>query len=362
MIKFLDLAAINNRFRKEIDSRISCIQDLGSYLYGQENENFCRNFATYCGTRHALGVANGLDALRILIKALGFGPGDEIIVPSNTYIATILAVSDCGCTPILVEPNIETYNINPASLEIAITPRTKAIIVVHLYGQAVHMETVWELAQKYQIKIIEDAAQAHGAFYQERRTGNLGDAAAFSFYPSKNLGCMGDGGGITTNDTSLYEKCKIIANYGSHIKYHNIYKGINSRLDEIQAAILDIKLKYLDEDNTKRREIASYYRTHIINKKIHIPQIDNEKEHVWHIFAVRVANRDDFQNYLTQHGIQTNIHYPIPPHKQLAYQEWNYCSYPVSEKIHREIISLPISPIMKEQDVKYIVEVVNDYV
>jgi len=260
MIAFLPLDKINNRFRDEIDARIKTILDKGWYLQGEENEEFCKHFSEYCGTKYALGVANGLDALNLILRAYGFGPGDEIIVPANTYIATILAISENGCTPVLVEPDINTCNIDPDLIEAAITPRTKAIMVVHLYGQAVQMEKVWDIARRHGFKIIEDAAQAHGAYYQGKRTGNLGDVAAFSFYPGKNLGCMGDGGGITTNDQELYEKVKALANYGSDRKYHHIYKGTNSRLDEIQAAVLDVKLAHLDADNARRREIATLYR------------------------------------------------------------------------------------------------------
>ena len=460
MIKFLDLEKINNRFRDEIDGRIAKILDKGWYLQGEENETFCKHFAQYCGTKYCVGVANGLDAINLIIKAYGFSEGDEIIVPSNTYIATILAVSENGCTPVLVEPDINTYNINPDLIEEKITPKTKAIIVVHLYGRAVDMEKIWELAKKYNLKIIEDSAQAHGAVYTPRsttvtsaacdklaqeafaqqsdkkgiRTGNLGDASAFSFYPGKNLGCMGDGGCITTNDEELYKKVKAIANYGSDRKYHHIYKGVNSRLDEIQAAVLDVKLKYLDEDNEKRREIAEFYLENIKNPKIILPYTplplgsmrnnlaqevfaplagemsrsdkggcnddivlhsvkevfldfdtplppsgtspargaeasreDLEKlentplQTVWHVFPVRTENRDGFQKYLTDNGIQTIIHYPTPPHKQLAYKEWNNLSFPISEEIHRTIISLPISPVMTDDEVKKVVEVVNAF-
>ena len=361
MIKFLDLEKVNNRFRDEIDFRIKTILDKGWYLQGEENEKFSRNFAAYCGVKHALGVGNGLDALRLIIKAYGFGAGDEIIVPANTYIATILAITDNGCTPVLVEPDINTYNINPDLIEEKITPKTKAIMVVHLYGQAVPMQKIREIAQKYNLKIIEDAAQAHGAIYQNHRVGNLGDAAAFSFYPGKNLGAMGDAGGITTNDDALYEKVKAIANYGSDRKYHHIYKGINSRMDEIQAAILDIKLPYLDKDNSRRREIAQNYRENIKNPLIILPKTYSEASHVWHVFAVRTNNRDKFQKYLNENGVQTIIHYPTPPHKQPAYKEWNNISYPISEKIHQEIISLPISPVMTDNEVKELIRIVNAY-
>lgn len=361
MIKFLDLKKINNRYREEIDSRIKNILDKGWYLQGEENENFTKNFANFCGTKFALGVANGLDALNLIIKAYGFGNGDEIIVPANTYIATILAISENGCIPILVEPDIKTYNINPDSIEEKITTKTKAIMVVHLYGQTVQMEKIWKIAKKYNLKIIEDSAQAHGAIYQENRTGNLGDASGFSFYPGKNLGCIGDGGAVTTNDEELFNKIKAIANYGSDRKYHHIYKGVNSRLDEIQAAVLDIKLKHLDSDNNKRREISKYYRENIKNSKIILPKTYDEKSHVWHIFAVRTKNRDEFQKYLTEKGIQTIIHYPTPPHKQGAYKEWNNLSFPITEEIHNTILSLPISPVMTDSEIEKVVEVVNEY-
>ena len=361
MISFLPLDKINNRFRDEIDTRIKTILDKGWYLQGEENERFCRNFAAYCGTKYALGVANGLDALYLILRAYGFGPGDEIIVPANTYIATILAISENGCTPVLVEPDINTYNIDPDLIETAITPRTRAIMVVHLYGQAMQMEKVWELAKQYELKVIEDAAQAHGAFYQGRRTGNLGDAAAFSFYPGKNLGCMGDGGGITTNDDELYAKVKALANYGSDRKYHHIYKGVNSRLDEIQAAILDVKLAHLDADNTHRREIAAYYRHAITNPRVILPQTYDEDAAAWHVFAVRTERRDEFQQYLANNGVQTIIHYPTAPHKQAAYAEWNERSYPITEKIHNEIISLPISPVITSKEAAYVASMVNTW-
>ncbi len=366
MIKFLDLEKINNRFRDEIDSRIKTILDKGWYLQGKENETFTKNFAQYCGTKYCIGVANGLDALNLIIKAMGFGVGDEIIVPANTYIASILAITQNGCTPVLVEPDINTYNINPDLIEEKITSRTKAIMVVHLYGQAVQMEKIWELAKKYNLKIIEDSAQAHGAGInvegQIKRVGNLSDASGFSFYPGKNLGCMGDGGAVTTNDDELAAKIKAIANYGSDRKYHHIYKGVNSRLDEIQAVVLDVKLKYLDKDNQRRREISQYYRENIKNEKIILPETYNEDSHVWHVFVVRTQERDRFQQYLLDNGIQTIIHYPTPPHKQECYKEWNSLSFPITEEIHKTIISLPISPVMTDEEVEKIVEVVNKYI
>lgn len=361
MLKFLDLYKINERYRKEIDTRIKEVLNSGWYLLGNQDKTFENNFANYCGVKHCIGCANGLEALTLIIRALGFKQGDEIIVPANTYIASILAISENGCTPILVEPDIKTYNINPDLIEEKITEKTKAIMVVHLYGQAVQMQKIWDLAKKYNLKIIEDSAQAHGAIYQGKRTGNLGDVSGFSFYPGKNLGCLGDGGCVTTNDDELALKIRALANYGSHKKYCNLYKGINSRLDEIQAAVLDVKLKYLDEDNEKRRQISKYYRENIKNDKIILPNTYDEKAHVWHVFAVRTKNRDEFQEYLKNNDIQTLIHYPTPPHKQEAYKEWNHLSYPITEEIHKTIISIPISPVMTEEEVKKVVEVIDEY-
>lgn len=361
MIKFLDLHKINEQYRTEIDNKIKGVLDSGWYLSGKENEKFSKNFAEFCGVKHCIGVANGLDALNLIIKGYGFGVGDEVIVPANTYIASILAISQNNITPVLVEPDINTYNINLDLIEDKITENTKAIMIVHLYGQTVQMEKIWHLAKKYNLKIIEDAAQAHGAFYYGKRTGNLGDAAGFSFYPGKNLGCLGDGGAITTNDDDLAYKVKALANYGAIVKYNHVYKGINSRLDEIQAGILSIKLKGLDKDNTRRKEIAKYYRENINNPLIKLPFVFDEDSHVWHIFVVRTDKRDEFQKYLSDQGVQTIIHYPTAPHKQLAYQEWNDLSFPITEKIHKEIISLPISPVMEDNEVIKIVEVVNEY-
>ena len=361
MIKFLDLTSINKMYEDEIKDRFQSIFDKGWYLQGEENDIFNKVFAAYCGTKYAVGVANGLDALNLIIKAYGFGPGDEIIVPANTYIASVLAISENGCKPVLVEPNLDTYNINPDLIERAITPKTKAIMVVHLYGQAVEMEKIWKLAEKYNLKIIEDSAQAHGAMYKGRRVGNLGDASGFSFYPGKNLGCLGDGGAVTTNDEELYLKIKAIANYGSNKKYVNLYKGVNSRLDELQAAVINVKLPHLDEDNNKRRKIANYYIENINNPLIILPKMLHEDIHVWHLFVVRTENRDKLQSYLQSNGIQTLIHYPIPIHKQEAYKEWNNLSYPITEKIHNEVLSLPISPVMTQREIEKVVEVINAY-
>lgn len=361
MIRFLDLHKINERFVPEFRVKIDEVLSSGWYVQGKQNEVFTKSFADYCGSPHAVGVANGLDALSLILNAYDFGAGDEIIVPANTYIASLLAISQHGCTPILVEPDIETYNIDVHLIEEKITERTKAIMVVHLYGQAVEMKKIWQLAKKYDLKIIEDAAQAHGATYEGVRVGSLGDAAGFSFYPGKNLGALGDGGCVTTSDHLLLERIKAIANYGSDFKYHHIYKGVNSRLDEIQAAILSVKLRYLDSDNSRRREISQYYRKCISNPLLFLPFTHDEMSHVWHLFVVRTSERERFQEYLESAGIQTNIHYPTPAHKQEAYAELNGLSLPITEKIHREVISLPISPVMTWEEVERVVEVVNEW-
>ena len=361
MIKFLDLHKINQRFKSEIDLAIREVLESGWYLLGEKNKAFEENFAKYCETKFSVGCANGLDALHLAIRAYDFPKDSEIIVPANTYIASILAISNCGLKPILVESNLETYNIDVDLIEAKITEKTKAIVVVHLYGQAVEMEKIWELAKKYNLKIIEDSAQAHGAIYQGKKVGNLGDIGCFSFYPGKNLGALGDGGSITTNDEEVAIKIRAIANYGSLIKYENIYKGLNSRLDEIQAAILDLKLQFLDADNQQRREIAKIYRENIKNEKIVLPKSYKEESHVWHLFVIRTKNRDKLQEYLKIKGIQTLIHYPIPPHKQNAYKEWNNLSFPITEKIHKEVLSLPISPAMNKEEAFYIAQILNEF-
>lgn len=361
MIKFLDLHKINQRFKSEIDLAIREVLESGWYLLGEKNKAFEENFAKYCETKFSIGCANGLDALHLAIRAYDFPKDSEIIVPANTYIASILAISNCGLKPILVEPNLETYNIDADLIEAKITEKTKAIVVVHLYGQAAEMEKIWELAKKYNLKIIEDCAQAHGAIYQGKKVGNLGDIGCFSFYPGKNLGALGDGGSITTNDEEVAIKIRAIANYGSLIKYENIYKGLNSRLDEIQAAILDLKLQFLDADNQQRREIAKIYRENIKNEKIILLKPYKEESHVWHLFVIRTKDRDKLQEYLKIKGIQTLIHYPIPPHKQNAYKEWNNLSFPITEKIHKEVLSLPISPVMNKEEAFYIVQILNEF-
>lgn len=365
-IPFLDLKQINLKDYTEISQAIDEVINGGWYIHGSRCKQFEQNFANYCGAKHCIGVANGLDALILILRAyqeLGvMQVGDEVIVPANTYIASILAISANNMTPVLVEPNINNYLIDVEKIEQAITPNTKAIMVVHLYGQITPMAKVWELAKKYNLKVIEDSAQSHGAYYQDKRSGNLSDASGFSFYPGKNLGAIGDGGAVTTNDAQLDYTIRALANYGSEVKYKNMYKGINSRLDELQAAILDVKLAKLDQDTEKRRIIAKMYREQITNPKVALPQAElGEDSHVWHVFVVRTNNRDEFQKYLADNGIGTVIHYPTPPHKQQAYKEWNDLSYPISEKIHREVISLPISPVQMLMQTQYVIDIVNKY-
>ena len=376
MTKFLDLHKINERFRVEMDAAEKRVLDSGWYLLGQECEAFEREYAAYCGVKHAIGCANGLDALKLVIQAMGIGPGDEVIAPANTYIASLIAISANGATPVLVEPDLATYLIDPEKIEEKITSRTKAIMVVHLYGRVCEMDAINAIAKKHGLKVIEDCAQAHGAVYQDarretedvkvRRAGTLGDAAGFSFYPGKNLGCLGDGGAVTTNDDELAKKIRALRNYGSDVKYHFPYRGTNSRLDEIQAAWLRVKLPHLDADNARRAEIAARYCREIANPLVTLPAEDGRREtgdgklgNVWHVYPVRTERRDAFQAYLTEKGIQTVIHYPIPPHRQPAYTEWHGFSLPITEKIHETIISLPISPVMTDDEVSEVIAVVN---
>lgn len=365
-IPFLDLQKLNVQYQEEILNDTLDTVASGWYIKGSKVERFEHEFAKYCNTKYCIGVANGLDALMLIIrgyKELGImQENDEIIVQANTYIASILAISANGLRPVLVEPNINTYLIDDTKIEEKITKNTKAIMVVHLYGQITPMENIINLAEKYNLKIIEDSAQSHGAQYNGIRCGGLGDASGFSFYPSKNLGALGDGGAVTTNDDKLANVVRILANYGSEMKYYNLYKGINSRLDEIQAGILSIKLKYLTKENQKRQDIAAYYLKHIKNPLITLPSINSDiKSHVWHVFVVRVKHRDRFQKYLTNHGTETVIHYPVPPHKQNAYKELNSCSLPITELIHNEVISLPMSPLLTLEQLNYLVGIVNQW-
>ncbi|PWW29920.1 MULTISPECIES: DegT/DnrJ/EryC1/StrS family aminotransferase [unclassified Chryseobacterium] len=366
MIKFLDLQKINLQHQEEIEAKLLQVFRSGWYLMGNELNLFEKNLSQYIGTKYAIGVANGLDALRLILRGyIEMGlmkEGDEILVPSNTYIASILAISDNGLVPVLVEPDIANYNIDISKIEEKITPKTKGILIVHLYGRVIFSEELQQLTQKYNVKIIEDNAQAIGAEWKGKKTGNLGDASGFSFYPGKNLGALGDAGAITTNDEELAKTIRALANYGSNKKYVNIYQGLNSRLDEIQAAVLDIKLKYIDEENEVRRKIARQYISEISNSNIILPENpENENEHVWHIFLIRTEKRDELQAYLTENGVQTLIHYPIPPHKQEAYKDWNSQSFPISEKIHQEVLSLPISPVMENEEIAKVIELLNKF-
>ncbi|SCW58304.1 DegT/DnrJ/EryC1/StrS aminotransferase family protein [Mucilaginibacter sp. NFR10] len=365
MVKFLDLLEINKQHKEELKKAFERVLDSGWYIMGDELKTFETEFAAYCGTKHAIGVANGLDALILIIRAykeMGvFHDGDEIIVPANTYIASILAISANNLVPVLVEPDINTYNIDPALIEFHITAKTKAILPVHLYGQLCDMNAINAIAQKHQLKVIEDSAQAHGATSNGKRAGNFGDATGFSFYPGKNLGALGDAGAITTNDDTLNRSIRALLNYGSQKKYENLYKGINSRLDELQAALLSVKLKTLDQETATKRAIANRYLKEINNAKIILPKVAEQSAHVWHLFVVRTNAREHLQQYLTNNGIQTVIHYPIPPHQQEAYKEWNNLSYPISETIHREVLSLPLSPVLKPEEVDYVIKTINKY-
>ncbi|GAA4069900.1 DegT/DnrJ/EryC1/StrS family aminotransferase [Flavobacterium cheonanense] len=366
MIKFLDLQQLNLGYQEQFQEKMKLVLDKGWFILGNEVKSFETNFAHYCGSKHCIGVGNGLDALVLIFKAyiqLGkLQKGDEVIVPANTYIASILAVLQSDLVPVLVEPKLETYNINPYLIEEKITSKTKAILPVHLYGQLCEMETISAIASKYNLLVIEDAAQSHGAISNaEIKAGNLSNAAAFSFYPGKNLGALGDGGAVTTNDDDLAEVLFSLRNYGSEKKYHNELVGINSRLDELQAAFLNVKLPNLDADNDKRRSIAKRYLSEIKNDKIVLPTWDFSNNHVFHLFVVRTENRNDLQDYLLKNGIETVIHYPIPPHKQKAFPEWNNLSFPITEKIHDEVLSLPISPIMTDDEVSIVISILNKY-
>lgn len=364
-VLFLDLKAINAVHRAALHDAFSRVFDSGWYILGQELKAFEEEFAAYVGCRHCIGLGNGLDALTLTLRAwkeLGvLAEGDEVIVPANTYIASILGITENRLTPVLVEPDPRTFNLDPSRIEAAITPRTKAILVVHLYGQAADMTAIVRIARQHGLKVLEDAAQAQGARHGGRRTGVLGDAAGFSFYPGKNLGALGDAGAVTTNDDKLAETLRALRNYGSHKKYHNHYQGPNSRLDELQAALLRVKLPALDAENARRGEIARLYHAGIRHPEVQLPAMPKAGEHVWHIFAVRTSRRDEFQGYLTAQGIQTVVHYPIPPHHQAAFAtaQWSAVSLPLTDAIHREVLSLPISPVMSDAQVARVMQVIN---
>lgn len=352
-VPFLDLKAINHQYRQKLIEAATRVIDSGWYIRGQEVESFEKEFATYCGTQHCIGVANGLDALILVLRAwkeLGrLKEGDEVIVPANTYIASILAITENRLTPVLVEPNINTYNIDPNLIEQAITPKTKAILAVHLYGQLADMPAILDIAQRNNLLVLEDAAQAHGASLNGRKAGNWGNAAGFSFYPGKNLGALGDAGAVTTNDEELAQVIRAISNYGSHKKYENLYQGVNSRLDEMQAAFLRIKLRHIDQEIITRHNIANLYMKKLIDSTIILPNWEKKSSHVFHLFVIRHQRRDNLQKYLAEQGVQTLIHYPIPPHQQQAFKKLNIYEYPITQDIHRQILSIPISPTITEQ-------------
>ena len=355
-IPFLDLKAPHDELRSELREAFERVLDSGWYILGSEVKRFEQEFANYCEVKHSIGVGNGLEALHLILRAYGIGAGDEVIVPSNTYIATWLAVSYSGATPIPVEPDEQTYNIDPMLIEASITPRTKAIIAVHLYGQPADMDAINTIAKKYNLKVIEDAAQAHGARYKGKRVGALGDAAGFSFYPGKNLGAIGDGGAVTTSDPELADKVRTLCNYGSNVKYHNEVKGYNSRLDELQAAYLREKLKMLDEWNGRRKKVATKYLAALSDCNVILPFVPEWADPVWHLFVVRNQQRDQLQKKLIEAGVVTMIHYPIPPHLQVAYAELEFRAgaFLISEKIHHEVLSLPMGPHISERQVEFV--------
>lgn len=365
MIKFLELKKITDKYSREIHEAVFRVIDSGWYLQGKENGQFESNYAAYIGTSHCIGVANGLDALTLILQAyieMGvMSEGDEIIVPANTYIATILAITENNLKPIFIEPRLDTYQIDDSKIEEAITERTKGIMIVHLYGRCAYTDRIGELCKKYDLKLMEDNAQAHGCMFYGRKTGSLGNASGHSFYPGKNLGALGDAGAITTSDDELAQVVRALGNYGSSEKYVFQYKGRNSRLDEIQAAVLDVKLKYLDEDTQTRRKIAEYYIQNTQNPQIILPQVDNWDQQVFHLFTVRCKQRDRLQQYLSENGIQTLIHYPIPPHKQECYKGSIDQSFPVTEQIHREILSLPISQCLQIEEAQIVVDRLNEF-
>ncbi|MGY5352419.1 DegT/DnrJ/EryC1/StrS family aminotransferase [Wenyingzhuangia sp. IMCC45533] len=366
MIKFLDLHKINSPYGKEYRQSFEAFLHSGWYVNGKQVSDFEKNFSNYCGVKYCVGVANGLDALKLIFRAYiesgKLNRGDEIIVPANTYIASILSISEVGLTPVLVDADINTYNIDVKLIQQKITKKTKAILVVHLYGQLVAMETIAKIAKNENLLVFEDAAQAHGSEDETgNKAGSFSDAAGFSFYPSKNLGALGDGGAVVTHDKKIADLIKILANYGSSKKYYNSHKGMNSRLDELQAAFLNIKLPQLDSDNEYRRKVAKRYLSGINNPKIQLPKYNNSKNHVFHVFAILCNRRDDLQAYLINNGVETMIHYPVPPHLQEAYIELKSEYYPISEKIHQQELSLPISPVISIEDVDNVINLINRF-
>jgi dTDP-4-amino-4,6-dideoxygalactose transaminase len=373
MVKNIDLQQVTQKYLIELQVAVSRVVESGWYLQGKENELFEKNFSEYIGTKYCVGVANGLDALRLIFRAyieMGIlSKGDEVIVPANTYIASILAITENGLSPVLVEPDLNTYQIDENLIESAISHKTKAIMIVHLYGQCAYTNQISEICSKYNLKLIEDNAQAHGCIYTKqndsnsisKRTGSLGDAAGHSFYPTKNMGAFGDAGAVTTNDIDLADLIRTLANYGSSKKYVFDYVGMNSRLDEIHAAVLNVKLKYINLDNEYRKRVARYYIDNIKNSEVILPQVKYWESNVFHIFPIRSTRRNELLKYLNDNGVQAVIHYPIPPHKQKCYTEWNDLSFPITELIHDEEISLPMSPVIREDEYKRVVELINNW-
>lgn len=364
-VPFLSLKEVTDLHNKEINEAVTRVVNSGWYLQGKENERFEANYAKYIGSKYCIGVANGLDALIWILRAyieLGrIKKGDEIIVPANTYIATILAITENGLTPVLVEPKYETLEIDDDLIESHITDRTKAIMIVHLYGRCAYTKKIGELCKKHKLYLFEDNAQAHGCLFEGRKTGSLGDAAGHSFYPGKNLGALGDAGAVTTDDAEVAETIRALANYGSKKKYVFDYTGRNSRLDEIQATVLDVKLKHLDTDNERRKAVARKYYEGIKNPEITIPETPDFSANAFHLFPVLCNKRDQLQAYLKEKGIGTVIHYPIPPHKQKCYSQWNNLSRPVTEKIHETELSLPMGPAITDEQVQYVIDVINNW-
>ena len=366
MIKFLDLQKVTQLHATEISEAVQRVVNSGWYLQGAEVKRFEEDYARYTGAPHCVGVANGLDALIWIYRAyieLGvMQPGDEVIVPANTYIASILALTENGLVPVLVEPRLDTFELDDCLIESRITSRTRSILLVHLYGRCAYTDEIGRLCKKYNLKLVEDNAQAHGCCFTDgRRTGSLGDAAGHSFYPGKNLGALGDGGAVTCHDKVVADTIRALANYGSQRKYVFKYTGRNSRLDEIQAAVLDVKLKYLDEDNEHRKTIAKIYNEGITNPRIILPTHLDDKQNVYHIYPVLCEQRDSLQTYLEQYGVQTIIHYPIPPHKQACYKQWNLLSLPITEQIHQQELSLPMSPVLTQEEAQEVVRIINAY-
>lgn len=365
MLPFLNLKKINSKYRDELTEEFTKFLDSGWYILGERVKQFETEFAAFCQVKHCIGVANGLDALVLIIRAykeLGrFKEGDEVIVPANTYIASILAITENRLIPILVEPEANSYTLDVTKIEANITSRTKAILPVHLYGQLCNMTAINSIAKKHNLLVIEDSAQSHGAVQNGKKSGNLGNASGFSFYPGKNLGALGDAGAITTNDSELASTLKIIRNYGSEKKYFNQFQGVNSRLDELQAGLLSIKLKYLQVETEIRRKIANAYLDGIKNSNLILPVVSDHNSHVWHLFVLRTSNRDKFQQFLTVNGVQSVIHYPVPPHKQSAYKSMNALNLPITEKIHETILSIPIDISMSDDDVKTVIDTCNRF-